>query len=114
MISDRKPVWSFRIRTIRSLAQMWYEEDVGFGPENIGVPTEEIWKRVEKSLKAVGMWQYREHSPNKLIRRTEAACGDRRSDGDAAKVHRTGRADSYAGSEWTERKLFGGCAGAQP
>ena len=42
------------------------QEDVGFGPENIGVPTDEIWERVEKSLKAVGMWQYREHSPNKL------------------------------------------------
>ena len=42
------------------------EEDVGFGPENIGVPTQEIWKRVEKSLKSVGMIQYREHSPNRL------------------------------------------------
>ncbi len=42
------------------------QEDVGFGPENLGVPTEEIWERVEKSLKAVGMWEYREHSPNKL------------------------------------------------
>lgn len=42
------------------------QEDVGFGPENIGVPTEEIWERVEKSLKSVGMWKYREHSPNKL------------------------------------------------
>lgn len=42
------------------------EEDVAFGPENIGVPTEEIWKRVEASLKSVGMIQYREHSPNKL------------------------------------------------
>lgn len=42
------------------------EEDVAFGPENIGVPTDEIWQRVEKSLKAVGMWEYREHSPNKL------------------------------------------------
>lgn len=42
------------------------EEDVGFGPENIGVPTEEIWKRVEESLKAVGMLEYRAHSPNKL------------------------------------------------
>ena len=42
------------------------EEDVAFGPENIGVPTPEIWKRVEKSLKSVGMIQYREHSPNKL------------------------------------------------
>ena len=42
------------------------EEDVAFGPENIGVPTEEIWKRVEESLEAVGMTAYRNHSPNKL------------------------------------------------
>lgn len=42
------------------------EEDVGFGPENLGVPTEEIWKRVEESLRSVGMIEYREHSPNKL------------------------------------------------
>ena len=42
------------------------EEDVGFGPENIGVPTNEIWQRVEESLKSVGMLQYRHHSPNKL------------------------------------------------
>ena len=42
------------------------EEDVGFGPENMGVPTEEIWERVEESLKAVDMYEYRKHSPNKL------------------------------------------------
>ena len=42
------------------------EEDVGFGPENLGVPTEEVWQRVEDSLKAVGMIEYRHHSPNKL------------------------------------------------
>ncbi len=42
------------------------EEDVGFGPENIGIPTAEIWERVEKALKAVGMLKYRKHSPNKL------------------------------------------------
>ena len=42
------------------------EEDVGFGPENLGVPTDEIWQRVEDSLKAVGMISYRHHSPNKL------------------------------------------------
>lgn len=42
------------------------EEDVGFGPENMGVPTEEIWERVEESLKAVGMYKYRKYSPNKL------------------------------------------------
>ena len=42
------------------------EEDVGFGPENLGVPTDEIWERVEDSLKSVGMIEYRHHSPNKL------------------------------------------------
>lgn len=42
------------------------EEDVGFGPENIGVDTEDIWQRVEKSLGAVDMLEYRQHSPNKL------------------------------------------------
>lgn len=42
------------------------EEDVGFGPENLGVPTDDIWKRVEESLASVGMLEYRYHSPNKL------------------------------------------------
>ena len=42
------------------------EEDVGFGPENLGVPTDEIWERVEQSLEAVGMLEYRAQSPNKL------------------------------------------------
>ncbi|MCI9180377.1 MAG: energy-coupling factor transporter ATPase [Lachnospiraceae bacterium] len=42
------------------------EEDVGFGPENLGVPTEEIWRRVDESLEAVGMSAYRMKSPNKL------------------------------------------------
>ncbi len=42
------------------------EEDVGFGPENMGVPTSEIWERVEESLQAVNMLKYRHHSPNKL------------------------------------------------
>ncbi len=42
------------------------EEDVGFGPENMGVPTEEIWQRVEESLKTVGMWEFRKKSPNRL------------------------------------------------
>jgi len=42
------------------------EEDVGFGPENMGVPTKEIWERVEESLKAVGMYKYRKHAPSKL------------------------------------------------
>ena len=42
------------------------EEDVGFGPENMGVPTEKIWQRVEESLKTVGMYEYRKKSPNRL------------------------------------------------
>lgn len=42
------------------------EEDVGFGPENLGVPTDEIWERVDRALGAVGMLEYRHHSPTKL------------------------------------------------
>ena len=42
------------------------EEDVGFGPENLGVPTEEIWQRVEESLKAVGMYEFQKYAPGKL------------------------------------------------
>jgi len=42
------------------------EEDVGFGPENMGIPTKEIWERVEESLKAVHMYEFRKSSPNKL------------------------------------------------
>ena len=42
------------------------DEDVGFVPENMGIPTKEIWERVEESLRSVGMWEYRHSSPNKL------------------------------------------------
>lgn len=42
------------------------EEDVGFGPENLGMPTENIWERVEEALKILGMWEYRKHSPMRL------------------------------------------------
>ncbi len=42
------------------------EEDVGFGPENMGIPTDEIWERVEEALKTLGMWEYRKHSPMRL------------------------------------------------
>ena len=42
------------------------DEDVGFGPENMGIPTKEIWERVEESLRSVGMWEYRHSSSNKL------------------------------------------------
>ena len=71
--SDEKHLWD-----IRQSAGMVFqnpdnqiiasvvEEDVGFGPENIGVPTDEIWERVEESLKAVEMLKFRSHSPNKL------------------------------------------------
>ncbi len=71
--SDEEAIWD-----IRQTAGMVFqnpdnqiigqvvEEDVGFGPENIGVPTKEIWERVEESLRAVRMYAYRKHSPNKL------------------------------------------------
>ena len=42
------------------------EEDVGFGPENLGIPSDDIWKRVIYSLKAVGMYEFRKQSPNRL------------------------------------------------
>ena len=42
------------------------EEDVGFGPENLSIPTEEIWKRVDRSLERTGMTEHRKHSPNRL------------------------------------------------
>lgn len=42
------------------------EEDVGFGPENLGIPSNEIWERVIYSLKAVGMYEFRKESPNRL------------------------------------------------
>lgn len=42
------------------------EEDVGFGPENLGIPTKKIWQRVEEALNKVGMWKYRKKSPNNL------------------------------------------------
>lgn len=70
---DEKEIWN-----IRQTAGMVFqnpdnqiigqvvEEDVGFGPENMGIPTKEIWERVEESLKAVGMYAFRKHSPNKL------------------------------------------------
>ncbi len=45
---------------------MQVEEDVGFGPENMGIETEEIWTRVKESLASVGMLKYRSHSPNRL------------------------------------------------
>ncbi len=71
--TDEKNIWDIRQRAgmvfqnpDNQIIASVVEEDVGFGPENIGVPTDEIWQRVEESLKAVDMLKYREHSPNKL------------------------------------------------
>ncbi len=66
------------------------EEDVGFGPENIAVPTEEIWERVDKSLQAVGMTGVQEEVPKPFVGRSEAEGGDRRRDGDETPVYRSG------------------------
>lgn len=57
--------WMFQNPDNQIIGQV-VEEDVGFGPENMGIPTEEIWQRVEESLKAVGMYEFRKYSPNKL------------------------------------------------
>ena len=77
-ISDMRTSDESRLWDIRRTAGMVFqnpdnqiignvvEEDVGFGPENMGVPTEEIWERVDRSLEAVGMTAYRLQSPNKL------------------------------------------------
>jgi len=70
---DEDKVWDIRQRAgmvfqnpDNQIIGQVVEEDVGFGPENMGVPTKEIWERVEESLKAVGMYEFRKHSPNKL------------------------------------------------
>jgi energy-coupling factor transporter ATP-binding protein EcfA2 len=66
------------------------EEDVGFGPENLGVETDEIWSRVDRALEQTGMTRLPETVPESSLRRTEAARRDRRRDGDEAQVHRSG------------------------
>ena len=63
------------------------EEDVGFGPENLGVPTKEIWERVEESLKAVGMY---EAFAQQAFRGTKAACLHCRRDRHASQMYCTG------------------------
>ncbi len=75
------------------------EEDVGFGPENIGVPTEEIWERVTKSLKNVGMYEYRTHSPNKLSGGQEQKFRHCRSYGHETGMYCSGRTDGHVGSQ---------------
>mgnify|MGYP002746406226 CR=1 FL=1 len=71
--TDEKNIWDIRQRAgmvfqnpDNQIIASVVEEDVGFGPENIGVPTDEIWQRVDYALRAVGMTKYRTHSPNKL------------------------------------------------
>ncbi len=71
--SEEKKVWDIRQRAgmvfqnpDNQIIGQVVEEDVGFGPENMGVPTKEIWERVEESLRAVGMYEYRKYAPNKL------------------------------------------------
>nr|WP_304442828.1 energy-coupling factor transporter ATPase [uncultured Acetatifactor sp.] len=71
--SEEEHIWDIRQRAgmvfqnpDNQIIGQVVKEDVGFGPENMGVPTKEIWERVEESLKAVGMYEYRRHSPNKL------------------------------------------------
>ncbi len=71
--SEEKNLWEIRQRVgmvfqnpDNQIVGTIVEEDVGFGPENMGVPTDEIWSRVEASLKSVGMLRYRSFSPNKL------------------------------------------------
>ena len=88
-ISARMLEWYFRIRITRSLERLWrkmWDSD----PENLGVPTDEIWTRVEESLDAVGMLKYRHHSPNKLSGGPEAAGSHCRCDGYASEMHRHG------------------------
>lgn len=70
---DTDKLWDIRQRTgmvfqnpDNQIIGQVVEEDVGFGPENMGVPTKEIWERVEESLRAVGMYEYRKYAPNKL------------------------------------------------
>lgn len=71
--SEQEMVWEIRRRVgmvfqnpDNQLMQNVVEEDVGFGPENLGVPTEEIWKRVESALKKTGTYSIRKESPNNL------------------------------------------------
>ncbi len=71
--SDERNIWDIRKTTgmifqnpDNQIIGQVVEEDVGFGPENLGIPTNEIWERVEESLKAVGMYEFREKSPSRL------------------------------------------------
>ena len=71
--SEEENIWSIRQKAgmifqnpDNQIIGSIVEEDVGFGPENMGIQTKEIWERVEEALKALGMWEYRKHSPMRL------------------------------------------------
>ena len=71
--SEEQNIWSIRQKAgmifqnpDNQIIGSIVEEDVGFGPENMGIQTKEIWERVEEALKALGMWEYRKHSPMRL------------------------------------------------
>jgi energy-coupling factor transport system ATP-binding protein len=73
LTSEEKNTWEVRQRAgmvfqnpDNQIIGQLVEEDVGFGPENLGIPTDQIWERVNESLKLLGMLDYSKHSPNKL------------------------------------------------
>ena len=73
LTSEEKNTWEVRQRAgmvfqnpDNQIIGQLVEEDVGFGPENLGIPTDQIWERVNESLKLLGMLEYSKHSPNKL------------------------------------------------
>ena len=74
------------------------EEDVAFGPENLGVPPDEIRRRVDDALQAVDMYEYRRHAPHKLSGGQKQRVAIAGIHGDAAGLHCAGRADRHAGS----------------
>ncbi|MBQ4241606.1 MAG: energy-coupling factor transporter ATPase [Lachnospiraceae bacterium] len=71
--SEEENIWSIRQKAgmifqnpDNQIIGSIVEEDVGFGPENMGIQTKEIWERVEEALRTLGMWEYRKHSPMRL------------------------------------------------
>ena len=64
------------------------EDDVAFAPENLGVESAEIRRRVDEALKTVGMYEYRLHAPHLLSGGAEAARRDSRRAGHAPALHR--------------------------
>lgn len=71
--SDENQIWNIRQEAgmifqnpDNQIIGQIVEEDVGFGPENLGVPTKEIWERVDEALTTVGMQEFRRKSPNRL------------------------------------------------